>query len=211
MSAGLDVGDSRLSRSRRRISGPLSTWRPSESLEWATLPKNAPRGVRRGQTSFVAERPVGCSGKASQKPKPSEPAATLFRTTLSGLVIQNVAGELSLGSRRCPWRPPGSEAEVAGEHVVVFGPVFEEVPVTNVVEADVVLDLEPVRAVDHDAAVEGVVHAGVLEVGLRAGVAEHVEVDRVAPEDVLLAHPVELDPFEPRGALVGRAVPSPCS
>src|SRR4029079_15026440 len=72
-------------------------------LEWATLPLNSRNGVRRGQVfaliSVPSNLPFGCSGNDIQKPFESEPAATLSRKVLSGLVIQNVATVLSEGSR----------------------------------------------------------------------------------------------------------------
>jgi hypothetical protein len=73
--------------------------RPLSPFECVTLPLKSFSGVRCGQTEFVADSPVGCSGNAYQKPKRSDPAATLFLMTLSGLVIQNVAGRSSVGSR----------------------------------------------------------------------------------------------------------------
>src|SRR6266567_4942164 len=78
-------------------------------LEWATLPLNARNGVRFGQmvllTSESLNFPCGCSGRDSQKPFSSEPAATLSMKLLSGLVIQKDATVLSEGSRVCPlWK-----------------------------------------------------------------------------------------------------------
>ena len=78
-------------------------------LEWATLPLNARSGVRRGQmvllTSESLNFPCGCSGRDSQKPFSSEPAATLSMKLLSGLVIQKDATVLSEGSRVFPlWK-----------------------------------------------------------------------------------------------------------
>src|SRR5580658_6103353 len=79
-----------------------SNMNPSK-LEWDTLPLNARSGVRRGQmvllTSESLNFPCGCSGRDSQKPFSSEPAATLSMKLLSGLVIQNDAAVLSEGSR----------------------------------------------------------------------------------------------------------------
>src|ERR1700682_5044065 len=79
-----------------------SNMNPSK-LEWATLPLNARSGVRRGQmvllTSESLTFPCGCSGRDSQKPISSEPAATLSMKLLSGLVIQKDATVLSEGSR----------------------------------------------------------------------------------------------------------------
>src|SRR6185436_17938441 len=61
-------------------------------FEWETLPLNSRNFMRRGQVALLisvpSNFPVGCSGKANQKPVASEPAATLSRYTLSGLVIQ---------------------------------------------------------------------------------------------------------------------------
>ena len=52
-------------------------------FEWATLPLNSRNFVRRGQVALLisvpSNLPVGCSGKANQKPVASEPAATLSR------------------------------------------------------------------------------------------------------------------------------------
>src|SRR6478609_4520508 len=74
--------------------------KPSK-FEWAVLPLNSRTGVRRGQMlalpSLPSCAPVGCSGKANQKPVCSDPAATLSRYTLSGLVIQKVDAVLSDG------------------------------------------------------------------------------------------------------------------
>src|SRR6187402_2975969 len=49
--------------------------------------------------SVPSNFPFGCSGNDIQKPFESDPAATLSRNVLSGLVIQNVATVLSEGSR----------------------------------------------------------------------------------------------------------------
>src|SRR6185437_15787163 len=77
--------------------GPRSDMKPSK-FEWAVLPLNSRTRVRRGQvallTSVPANAPVGCSGRANQKPVASDPAATLSR-----LVIQNVDAVLSEGIR----------------------------------------------------------------------------------------------------------------
>src|ERR1700748_1233184 len=79
-----------------------SNMNPSK-LECDTLPLNARSGVRRGQmvllTSESLNFPCGCSGRDSQKPFSSEPAATLSMKLLSGLVIQNDAAVLSEGKR----------------------------------------------------------------------------------------------------------------
>src|SRR6185436_6750428 len=60
-------------------------------------------GVRRGQVfaliSVPSNLPFGCSGNDIQKPFESEPAATLSRKVLSGLVIQKLAAVLSEGNR----------------------------------------------------------------------------------------------------------------
>src|ERR1700679_450592 len=76
--------------------------KPSK-FEWLTLPLNSRTLVRRGQVvlliSVPSNLPVGCSGKANQKPVASDPAATLSRYILSGLVIQKVDAVLSEGSR----------------------------------------------------------------------------------------------------------------
>jgi hypothetical protein len=62
--------------------GPRSNISPSK-LEWAVLPLNSRSRVRRGQVflliSVPSNWPVGCTGKAIQKPIWSEPAATLSR------------------------------------------------------------------------------------------------------------------------------------
>ena len=80
--------------------GPRSNISPSTS-EWATLPENSFNCVRRGQVfaliSVPSNLPVGCSGKAIQKPVASEPADTFPRYVLSGFVIQNVDTVLSEG------------------------------------------------------------------------------------------------------------------
>src|SRR4029078_8350011 len=72
-------------------------------LEWATLPLNARSGVRFGQMVLLPSEslnfPCGCSGRDSQKPFSSEPAATLSMKLLSGLVIQYADTVLSDGSR----------------------------------------------------------------------------------------------------------------
>src|SRR3569833_4676633 len=79
-----------------------SNMNPSK-FEWATLPLKARIGVRRGQmvllTSESLNAPWGCSGRDSQKPFSSEPAATLSMKLLSGLVIQNDDTVLSEGKR----------------------------------------------------------------------------------------------------------------
>src|SRR5215510_4801573 len=76
--------------------------RPSK-FEWAVLPLNSRSRIRRGQvallTSVPSNTPVGCSGKANQKPVDSDPAATLSRKTLSGLVNQKLDAVLSEGIR----------------------------------------------------------------------------------------------------------------
>ena len=62
--------------------GPRSNMSPSK-LEWDTLPLNSRNLVRRGQIfwlpSLSRKAPVGCCGKANQKPIASDPAATLSR------------------------------------------------------------------------------------------------------------------------------------
>src|SRR6185436_18162966 len=72
-------------------------------FEWATLPLNSRSFVRRGQVALLisvpSNLPVGCSGKANQKPVASDPAATLSRYVLSGLVIQKDDTVLSEGIR----------------------------------------------------------------------------------------------------------------
>src|SRR5512135_2397677 len=72
-------------------------------FEWAVLPLNSRIRIRRGQVTLLisvpSNFPVGCSGRANQKPVESDPAATLSRYTLSGLVIQNVDAVLSDGIR----------------------------------------------------------------------------------------------------------------
>src|SRR5512134_2539756 len=72
-------------------------------FEWATLPLNSRNGVRRGQVALLisvpSNLPFGCSGSDIQKPFESDPAATLSRYVLSGLVIQKLATVLSEGSR----------------------------------------------------------------------------------------------------------------
>src|SRR5688572_16455090 len=72
-------------------------------FEWATLPLNSRNFMRRGQVALLisvpSNLPNGCSGKANQKPVESDPAATLSRYILSGLVIQNVDTVLSDGIR----------------------------------------------------------------------------------------------------------------
>src|SRR5688572_20241371 len=79
-----------------------SNMNPSK-FECATLPLNSRIGVRRGQMvlaiSVPSNCPFGCSGRDSQKPFSSEPAATLSMKLLSGLVIQKDATVLSEGSR----------------------------------------------------------------------------------------------------------------
>src|SRR5215467_4665063 len=76
--------------------------KPSK-FEWEVLPLNSFTFIRRGQvfalSSVPSNLPVGCSGKANQNPVASDPAATLSRYTLSGLVIQKVDAVLSEGSR----------------------------------------------------------------------------------------------------------------
>ena len=105
-----------------------------------------------------------------------------------------VAGQqsLALGGPAC------GEAEVAGHRVVRLGAVLEEVAVAEVVVADVARHGELVRAVDGEAAVERCVDAGVLEVGGVSRGAEHVEVEWVAAQDVLLAHPGQLGAVDAR-------------
>ena len=76
--------------------------KPSK-FECAVLPLNSRTRVRRGQvvllTSVPSNAPVGCCGNANQKPVASDPAATLSRKILSGLVIQKVDAVLSEGIR----------------------------------------------------------------------------------------------------------------
>src|SRR5262245_26272120 len=75
----------------------------ASKFEWETLPLNSRTFVRRGQVALLisvpSNLPVGCSGKANQKPVASEPAATLSRYVLSGFVIQKLDTVLSEGSR----------------------------------------------------------------------------------------------------------------
>src|SRR3954471_17364174 len=82
--------------------GPRSI-RKLSKFEWAVLPLNSRTLVRRGHVfaliSVPSNLPVGCSGNANQNPVESDPAATLSRYTLSGLVIQNVDAVLSDGIR----------------------------------------------------------------------------------------------------------------
>src|SRR6185503_14730456 len=82
--------------------GPRSDMKPSK-FEWAVLPLNSRSAIRRGQvallTSVPSNAPVGCIGNANQKPVDSDPAATLSRKILSGLVIQKVDAVLSEGIR----------------------------------------------------------------------------------------------------------------
>jgi cell migration-inducing and hyaluronan-binding protein len=76
---------------------------------WITNPDNVYRGnVAAGSDaigfwialpSLSRKAPVGCCGRANQKPIASEPAATLSRYTLSGLVIQYDDAVLSEGIR----------------------------------------------------------------------------------------------------------------
>src|SRR5262249_47074635 len=88
-------------------------------LEWATLPENSRICVRRGQVfaaiSVPSNLPVGCSGKAIQKPVASEPADTFPRYVLSGFVIQKVDAVLSEGINWsvafCPRPPPPPKIE----------------------------------------------------------------------------------------------------
>src|SRR5215469_5036232 len=72
-------------------------------FEWETLPLNSFTFILRGQVflliSVPSNLPVGCSGMANQKPVASDPAATLSRYILSGLVIQKLEAVLSEGSR----------------------------------------------------------------------------------------------------------------
>src|SRR6185437_10355141 len=82
--------------------GPSSTFRPVRRLEWATLPLNSRSGVFLGRSGDPVESPVGEAGSAYQKPNPCDPAAALPRTVLSGLVIQNVAARVSVGSTPSP-------------------------------------------------------------------------------------------------------------
>src|SRR6187399_2965413 len=82
-----------------------SNMNPSK-LEWAVLFLNSRNLVRRGQVfcamSVPRNAPCGCSGRDSQKPFSSEPAATLSMKLLSGLVIQKDATVLSEGSSVFP-------------------------------------------------------------------------------------------------------------
>src|SRR6185312_8554067 len=105
--------------------GPRSDMKPSK-FEWAVLPLNSRTRVRRGQvallTSVPANAPVGCSGKANQKPVASDPAATLSRKILSGLVIQKVDAVLSEGIRMSlAFCPAGSNTFLGS---VPIGPRF---------------------------------------------------------------------------------------
>src|SRR5579862_7663795 len=98
-------------------------------LEWATLPLNSRNGVRRGQVfaliSVPSNLPVGCSGNDIQKPFESEPAATLSRYMLSGLVIQKVDAVLSEGIRMSlafwPFPPAGRLSPAAARFVATHG------------------------------------------------------------------------------------------
>src|SRR5579885_2997583 len=80
--------------------GPRSSMKLSK-FEWETLPLNSRIFIRRGQVlaliSVPSNLPVGCWGKAYQKPVASEPADTFPRYVLSGLVIQKVDAVLSEG------------------------------------------------------------------------------------------------------------------
>src|SRR5579863_7105237 len=108
--------------------GPRSNMNESK-LEWETLPLNSRKGVRRGQVfaliSVPSNLPVGCSGNDIQKPFESEPAATLSRYVLSGLVIQKVAAVLSEGSRTSlacwPFRTAGRLSPAAARFVGTHG------------------------------------------------------------------------------------------
>src|SRR5262245_8350040 len=100
--------------------------KPSK-FECAVLPLNSRTAVRRGQTFSVPAlpsfAPVGCSGKANQNPVWSDPAATLSRYMLSGLVIQKVEAVLSDGIRTAleawPAAPePGPPPDPAGPRLV---------------------------------------------------------------------------------------------
>src|SRR5687767_15920725 len=75
--------------------------------------------------SVPSNLPFGCSGKDIQKPFESEPAATLSRNVLSGLVIQKLATVLSEGSRTSldcwPFLPPGKTSPLAARLVGTHG------------------------------------------------------------------------------------------
>src|SRR5690606_39726214 len=78
-----------------------SNMNPSK-FEWATLSLNSRILVRRGHVCWLISVPrnwpFGCSGRDSQKPFASEPAATLPMKVLSGFVTQYDATVLSEGS-----------------------------------------------------------------------------------------------------------------
>ena len=159
-----------------------------ELAEWrATRP-----GLR--AISVPSNLPFGCSGNDIQKPFESEPAATLSRNVLSGLVIQNVDTVLSEGSRTSleawpfaltAWRSSvfalsgcgeagrdarlgrmtlGLDRQVADKLGCRLDAVFEEEAVPDGVVGHVVLNLQVVRAMHGHAAVVGVVDRGVPDV-----------------------------------------------
>lgn len=62
------------------------------------LKANLRSGVCSGHTLVVKDDPSGCARMRYQNPYASDPAATFPTTTLSGLVIQKVAGVVSVFS-----------------------------------------------------------------------------------------------------------------
>ena len=80
-------------------------------------------------------------------------------------------------------------------HVLIAGldAVFEEETVTNDVVSHVVFHAHVVGAMHGDAAVEGVVDRGVLDVLAFAGFAHQMPVNRIARQFKMLTHAIELN------------------
>src|SRR6187200_1491344 len=84
-------------------------------FEWETLPLNSRNFVRAGHVALLrsepSNAPVGCSGKASQKPVASDPAATLPTYVLSeGIRISLESWPLVLKFNRSAVDPNGARS-----------------------------------------------------------------------------------------------------
>ena len=94
------------------------------------------------------------------------------------------------------WQPGfgflGAEYEVVEDLVVVFGPVFEEDTVANMVVDDVVFNTGVGRAVNGDALLEAVVDRGAFNI-LTLDLATEVPMSWVAAKQVALASSEVLD------------------
>ena len=82
-------------------------------------------------------------------------------------------------------------AEVVRDHVLGLNPVLDEEGVAHRLEGDVVDHAQEVHAVDDHRAVVGVVDRVAAHIRVAHG-ADHVEVDRVAPQPEALARVAHL-------------------